>query len=112
MFRNCLILFSCLLCTSSLHAKGVYQQPDEFVEQSFNHSAPLPEVIWLNDALKQQLENILQHRYQGRRIRYWRVGQRSLWILEEIGKKKPSEAEDQPQHQCRGKSRAPQTSER
>ena len=47
---------------------------------------PKPEVLWLNDDLRRQVEDILQHKYSGARIRYWRDAQRSAWILEEVGK--------------------------
>jgi hypothetical protein len=75
--------------TGLTHAKGVYQQPEDFVKQSFAGSPPPARVLWLKDGLTGQIENILQHRYAGRRIRYWADTERSVWILEEIGKKKP-----------------------
>ena len=78
-----------LLYMVPVSAKGVYQQPTDFVSQSFADTPPEPEVLWLTDDLQQQLEKILQHKYQGRRVRYWQNDQRSVWVLEEIGKKKP-----------------------
>lgn len=90
MFRylSVLLLFS-LAYAPAGSAKGVYQQPADFVQQSFVDGAPQPSVLWLKDDLKEQIEQILQHDYQGRRIRYWKKGDRTAWVLEEIGKKKP-----------------------
>jgi len=73
----------------SAAATGTYQAPEEFVNENFSGSAPAARVLWLKDDLTQQLETILQHSYSGRRIRYWANDHRSVWILDEIGKKKP-----------------------
>lgn len=70
-------------------AGGVYLQPDAFIAQSFAGEPPKAQVLWLNKALKQQIHDILQHPYQGLRIRYWREGKRTAWILDEIGKTEP-----------------------
>ena len=88
MLQNTLFIFI-LLVSSNLHAKGVYQEPASFINESFSNNSPEPSVYWLNDDVKKQIEIILQHKYQGRRIRYWVENQRSVWILDEIGKKKP-----------------------
>lgn len=66
-------------------AEEVYLEPEAFIEQSFAGEAE-QKVLWLNKELKASLEEILGHPYKGLRIRYWREGQRTAWILEEIGK--------------------------
>jgi FMN-binding domain len=78
-----------LLITSGSFAKGVYQKPEEFIRNAFNQETPEPDIIWIRGELRQDIENILQHKYKAKRIRYWKNQQRSVWILEEIGKKKP-----------------------
>ena len=88
LMSNLILGFS-LLVTINAYAKGVYQQPDTFIEQHFNGETPSARVLWLSDDLRHQLEQVLQHDYNGRRIRYWQQGERSAWILEEVGKKKP-----------------------
>ncbi len=82
-------LLALLLQSPSALAKGTYMQPDEFIQQAFNSQPPEPSVIWIKDELRDQVETILQHKYKGKRLRYWKQQQRSAWILEEIGKKKP-----------------------
>ena len=39
--------------------------------------------------MKTTLQDILGHRYQGLRVRYWQKEQRTAWVLEEIGKEQP-----------------------
>jgi len=43
----------------------------------------------LKNYLRKQVEKILQNKYKGKRTRYWKQNHRSVWVLEEIGKKKP-----------------------
>lgn len=71
------------------YAKGTYQTTAEFIQNSFESQAPQPQILWLDDGLRKQVEEILAHKYSGRRIRYWKKDQRSVWVLDEIGKKKP-----------------------
>lgn len=81
------------LCSFSVIAGGVYQKPDEFINQVFDGEPPKAEVLWLNKDLKKQIADILGHKYKGLRVRYWQqtvdAKQRTAWVLEEIGKEKP-----------------------
>jgi len=83
-------IFICLLLFSvNSFAKGTYLLPDEFVNIAFKQQMPEAEIIWIKGDLRNQVENILQHKYAARRVRYWKKDLRSVWILDEIGKKKP-----------------------
>jgi Na+-translocating ferredoxin:NAD+ oxidoreductase RnfG subunit len=92
ILKNIVFLIA-LLMTSSLFAGGVYQEPADFIKQVFHDNPPKAEVLWLNKDLKKQVEEILDHKYTGLRIRYWQQSDdsnhRSVWVLEEIGKEKP-----------------------
>jgi len=81
------IFFS--LTGNTAYAKGVYQKSDDFISEAFNQQTPEPQIIWIKDELRTQVEEILQHKYKSKRTRYWQNKNRSAWILEEIGKKKP-----------------------
>lgn len=70
-------------------AGGIYQEPAAFINEVFNNQAPKPSVIWPDKTLKKQLADILGHKYKGLRIRYWKQGEKSAWILNETGKEKP-----------------------
>ena len=85
-----IFLFILFITTTGIcYARGVYQEPAEFVNEAFSNSPPQPKVIWLKETLRQQVESILGHGYEGQRIRYWQEQKRSAWILEEVGKTKP-----------------------
>ncbi len=85
-----LILFLILMLGAPFAgAKDVYQEPEAFLAESFNGTAPEPRVLWLKKELKAQAAAILGHQPDALRVRYWREAERSAWILEEIGKERP-----------------------
>jgi len=81
-------LLAALVATSAL-ARGVYLTPEAFLSDAFGTAPPEPQVLWLKGDIQAGAEEILGHRYPGLRIRYWGEGQRTAWILEEIGKEQP-----------------------
>ncbi len=70
-------------------ARGTYQEPQDFLSDSFDGQTPQASIVWLTGERKQQVQNILGHNYPSLRVRYWRKAQRSAWVLEEIGKDHP-----------------------
>lgn len=80
-------LFIALSCTTHLSAKGVYQTPEEFLNQTFG-TAPETERVTIKGDLATAIKEILGHRYKKIRVPYWQDGCRSAWILEEIGKER------------------------
>ena len=87
-YRSYLILFSFFIATS-VHARGIYQQPDDFINEVFAGSPPPPKIIWLTSDIRPVIEKILAHKATRLRIRYWIKDGRSVWVLDEIGKEKP-----------------------
>jgi hypothetical protein len=83
------LLWLLLTTTTSLPAKGVYQEPDAFLNEVFNGEPPAPEILWITRTLRDPIEEILGHAPGVLRMRYWKKNQRSAWILEEIGKEQP-----------------------
>ena len=87
------LLIVSLLAGHPVTAGGVYQEPDEFINQVFENNPPKAKVLWLDEDLKKQMADILSHSYKGLRIRYWQQAnatvKKSVWILDEIGKEKP-----------------------
>ena len=67
---------------------GVYLETNDFLAQAFN-PVPASETLWLDDTLRATLAEILTHPYRGLRVRFWREGSKTVWILNEIGKEKP-----------------------
>ncbi len=66
--------------------RGVYQTPEEFIEQSFPTGEPKAKAIWITGELKDEVREVLGHDLDRLRVRYWEKGRRTAWILEEIGK--------------------------
>lgn len=73
----------------SVAAKGVYQTPADFISQAFVNSTPESKVLWLSKADKSAVADILQHKFNRMRIRYWQADNQTVWVLNEIGKEKP-----------------------
>jgi hypothetical protein len=89
MFRNLTFTLYLLLAGPVALAATTYQTPEAFLDGVFAGQPPEAAVVWLTGQRKETAEQILGHRYPTLRIRYWQSGQRSAWILEEIGKEQP-----------------------
>lgn len=68
---------------------AVYQEPAEFVNESFHGKPPASSALWLTPELKKQMEEILGHPPTGMRVRYWHDQERTTWVMDEIGKELP-----------------------
>ena len=77
------------LAFSYTWAKGVYQSPEDFINEIFSNTPPKAESVIVKGDLSKELKFILGHRYSKIRIPYWRDGDRTVWILEKIGKELP-----------------------
>jgi len=71
-------------------AEDVFQTPDDFLAETFGGQVPEPALLWITKPMKAEVARILQHgAFRQLRVRYWRDGDRTAWVLEEIGKYKP-----------------------
>ena len=77
------------LLSAAVLARGVYQEPADFVEQAFGGEPPSPSALWVTPDRRAVMEDILGHPPAEMRLRYWKRGERTAWIVEEIGKEKP-----------------------
>lgn len=68
---------------------ATYQTPEDFLHEVFSGDTPQPAVLWLTGTVRDEAKVILGHEPTQLRVRYWRLDQRSVWILDEIGKEKP-----------------------
>ncbi len=89
MLRNLLLTIILTSACALVFARGTYQEPDEFLQDTFGNEPPSPAVIWLTGERKDAVKQILGHRYASLRVRYWQQAERSAWILEEVGKDLP-----------------------
>lgn len=69
-------------------ADVVYQAPEEFVAQ-FVGAGVAPAYVWLTPDLRAAVAEVLGHPCRQARVRYWRSGDTTAWILDEIGKEYP-----------------------
>lgn len=74
---------------SHVYADVQYLTPEQFLAQAFDAGVPKPELLWLAKDIAQQSEKILGHAPMQLRQRYWRIGDKSVWIFDEIGKEEP-----------------------
>jgi hypothetical protein len=70
-------------------ARGVYLEPVTFINNVFSGQPPTPNKLTIRGELAQDIKSILEHRYKKIRLSYWQEEQRTVWILEEIGKEQP-----------------------
>jgi len=85
------LLISIFLVTALFAAKtqsAVYLERAEFLAGAFT-DVPPASTLWLKGALKASVKDILGHDYRSLRVRYWQQGDRSAWILDEVGKEQP-----------------------
>ena len=84
------LLLVFLLSSSALFAgERVYQKPSDFLKSVFGASLPPTQAVSLNSSHQARIKRLLGHSYRSSRVRYWSNGQKTTWILEEIGKTEP-----------------------
>jgi hypothetical protein len=88
-----LIISLCLavppVLAGTIGEAGRYMTTAEFLESSFPEGAPGPSTLWVKGDLRQSIETILGHPFGALRLRYWHAGEKSAWVLEEVGKELP-----------------------
>lgn len=84
-----LVMVLLLLGGQAVHARGVYQNPDAFVDEVFHGAPPGPAVLWLTGEVGKGYERIMDGRPRQLRLRYWARGDRSVWVLQVVGKEEP-----------------------
>ena len=84
------LFFITFFCISlPAFAGGQYLEPDEFIRLAFSETQPKAKAFWLNKTHRENIKQILAHDFRKLRLRYWKLDQKTAWILEEIGKEKP-----------------------
>lgn len=86
--RLLLVTLPLLSVVSLAWAEEVYIEPGTYVMQQLS-TKENAQSLWITGDLRRQAEEILGHRPLALRQRYWREDDRTVWILEEIGKEEP-----------------------
>jgi hypothetical protein len=82
-------VFVCLLSFVSVNVQATeYIKPADFIKNSFEGN-PSIKSIWIKEDQQTVAKSIFGHTYQGLRVRYWQLGSKTTWILDEIGKEQP-----------------------
>ncbi len=65
--------------------------PENFIQDVFSDldKPAKREIFWLNKALKQEIKRDIDYDFHQLRVRYWGAGERTAWVLEEVGKEQP-----------------------
>ena len=78
-----------ILAGAAAAATEKIEPPEAFVAEAFEGPVPTQQALWLTPQIRKEVARILGHRLTALRQRYWRQGERTAWILEEIGKEEP-----------------------
>ena len=83
--RTLLLIFAAWAIPAIATDEQTYLAPEAFLAEAFG-AAPPPSVLWITAEIQPDVEKILGHPPPRLRQRYWKVGAKTAWILEEIGK--------------------------
>jgi hypothetical protein len=78
-----------VVASAAFAESGEYQSRAGFLEEALGAVKPPSDVIWMQEDLQAKAADILGHPYDGLRVRYWYRGDRTAWVIDEIGKEKP-----------------------
>ena len=78
-----------ILLVLAMPSRAADASLDGFLANSFAGKTPTPQMLWLTPELKSRAAKVLDHPYAGMRIKYWRDGDRTAWVIDEIGKERP-----------------------
>jgi len=68
-------------------SETVYQGPADFLAEYLPGCEQ--QALWLNNEWRTEIETLVKHPFPGVRVRYCRAGDKTAWILDEIGKTEP-----------------------
>ncbi len=66
-----------------------YLTRDEFLQLAFGDDVAAMQTVWLTKTARAAAQEAVGWTPPGLRVRYWEAGQRTAWIMEDIGKVKP-----------------------
>ncbi len=77
-----------LIGWSSVFAE-VYQTPQDFIAEQFADHPPQAKKLWLSGERKEIYREVMNEAPRQLRLRYWQQNERTVWILEAVGKEHP-----------------------
>ncbi len=85
------ILLCAFIFVSPWSIAEILNSPENFIRDVFSDQGEPAkrEVFWLSKALKQEIKRDIDYDFHQLRVRYWGAGDRTAWVLEEVGKEQP-----------------------
>jgi len=80
------LILMTFLVVPVVYARGVYQEPMDFINEVFTGDPPPAQKLWITKELKIKARDILGHAPGTLRVSYWERGSKTVWVLEETGK--------------------------
>lgn len=80
------LLVASMIPSVSYAIDDVKETTSAFLTEAFGASAPAPKALDLSDAIQSQLTQTFGKPYPQQRLRYWKSGGTSAWILDDVGK--------------------------
>lgn len=90
MHRIKLLLFICLFFSNyalSFELYKTFQTPEAFIDEAFSGQPPAPTTLMLSNQDKQELQQVFGRTFPQSRVRYWKDGEKWVWVFDDIGKK-------------------------
>jgi hypothetical protein len=88
--RTCRLLLAAIALMAAFSAYGEeYLGRDDFLALAFGDTQPQLHTLWITDEIRTAASVAVGWVPAALRLRYWRVGTSTAWILEDIGKDKP-----------------------
>ena len=78
-----------LLANPILLPAETYLTPEQFTQSVFAGSSAKSDTFWVTKQVASQTEQILGHAPKQLRVKFWKYGAQTAWILDEIGKEEP-----------------------
>lgn len=77
-----------LLAATAARAED-YLDREQFLALAFPGTVAEQRTLWIDGAMRERAQQTLGIAPANLRVRYWAAGERSAWILEEVGKEQP-----------------------
>lgn len=78
-----------LLILSTASASDDHIAPEDFLQRVFADAEPDSETVWLTGDKQDVATQILGHKPDYLRLRFWQTEEKKAWIVDEIGKTEP-----------------------
>jgi FMN-binding protein len=83
------LVFFLITRSMTVFAETQHLTEEQFLKQYFSTEVPKPTTLWLVKERAKNAKEILGHQPEELRPHFWKLGNKTAWILNEIGKTEP-----------------------